>query len=109
MTPYKWGSYAVLVLPGMFFMGGMENANVTFVSPTIITNDRSSSNVVAHEIAHSWSGNYVTNSTWGEFFINEGLTMFLEYKALEKTGCSSKEIGLRMEDDYNNLKNHHKA
>ena len=54
----------------------------TFVTPTLLAGDRSLANVVAHEIAHSWTGNLVTNAAWSEFWLNEGFTVFLERKIL---------------------------
>lgn len=83
--PYEWGRYDLLMLPPSFPFGGMENPNVTFVTPTLLTGgDRSLANVVAHEIAHSWCGNLVTNRSWSDFWLNEGFTVFLERKILEK-------------------------
>ena len=67
-----WGQYDLLVLPPSFPYGGMENPCLTFVTPTLLAGDRSLANVVAHEIAHSWTGNLVTNSTWEHFWLNEG-------------------------------------
>lgn len=61
LTPYEWGRYDLLVLPGSFPYGGMENPCLTFVTPTLLAGDRSLASVVAHEIAHSWTGNLVTN------------------------------------------------
>ncbi len=49
-----------------------------------VVTHRSLTNVVAHEIAHSWTGNLVTNDTWQDFWCNEGFTMFLERKILRK-------------------------
>ena len=74
---YRWGRYDLLILPPSFPYGGMENPCLTFVTPTLIAGDRSLTNVVAHEIAHSWSGNLVTNRTWECFWLNEGFTVFL--------------------------------
>ena len=79
-VPYEWGVYNILVLPTGFPFGGMENPNLTFVSPSIIAGDRSLANVIAHEIAHSWTGNLVTNKNWRNFWMNEGFTVFLERK-----------------------------
>ena len=70
-----WGQYDLLVLPPSFPYGGMENPCLTFVTPTLITGDRSATTVVAHEIAHSWTGNWVTNATWEHFWLNEGFTV----------------------------------
>ncbi|QQP32378.1 Leukotriene A4 hydrolaselike [Caligus rogercresseyi] len=78
--PYIWGVYDVLVLPPSFPFGGMENPCLTFVTPTLLTGDKSLTDVIAHEIAHSWSGNLVTNSNFEHFWLNEGFTMFIERK-----------------------------
>jgi leukotriene-A4 hydrolase len=81
--PYRWGRYDVLVLPPAFPLGGMENANLTFLTPTFITGDRANISVVAHELAHSWSGNLVTNATWPDLWLNEGFTSYVENRAME--------------------------
>ena len=78
--PYVWGRYDLLVLPPTFPYGGMENPCLTFVTPTLLAGDRSLANVVAHEIAHSWTGNLVGCKTWEHFWLNEGHTVFLERK-----------------------------
>jgi leukotriene-A4 hydrolase len=78
--PYIWGDYNLLVLPPAFPFGGMENPLLTFVSPTMITGDKSQVSTAIHEIAHSWTGNLVTCKTWGDFWINEGLTVFIQRK-----------------------------
>lgn len=82
LGPYVWGQYDLLVLPPSFPYGGMENPCLTFVTPTLLAGDRSLANVVAHEIAHSWTGNLVTNSTWEHFWLNEGHTVFVERKII---------------------------
>ncbi|XP_062338916.1 leukotriene A-4 hydrolase [Osmerus eperlanus] len=76
--PYVWGHYDILVLPPSFPYGGMENPCLTFATPTLLAGDRSLSNVIAHEISHSWTGNLVTNKTWEHFWLNEGHTVYLE-------------------------------
>jgi len=81
---YVWGRYDLLVLPPSFPYGGMENPCLTFVTPTLLAGDKSLVNVVAHEIAHSWTGNLVTNANWEHFWLNEGFTVFLERKILAK-------------------------
>src|SRR5690606_8899066 len=81
--PYRWGRYDVLVLPPSFPFGGMENPRLTFVTPTIIAGDRSLVSVIAHELAHSWSGNLVTNATWRDFWLNEGFTTYFENRIME--------------------------
>jgi len=81
--PYRWGRYDMLVLPPSFPFGGMENPTLTFLTPTIVTGDRSNTDVVAHELAHSWSGNLVTNATWSDSWLNEGFTTYFENRIME--------------------------
>ena len=81
--PYKWGRYDVLILPPSFPFGGMENPMLTFATPTIIAGDRSLVSLIAHELAHSWSGNLVTNATWNDFWLNEGFTTYFERRIVE--------------------------
>lgn len=75
---YRWGRYDLLVLPPSFPYGGMENPTLTFLTPTIFTGDKANTDVVAHELAHSWSGNLVTNATWADSWLNEGFTTYFE-------------------------------
>jgi aminopeptidase N len=82
--PYRWGRYDLLVLPPSFPFGGMENPRLTFTTPTILAGDKSLVALVAHELAHSWSGNLVTNATWSDFWLNEGFTVYLERRILER-------------------------
>ena len=82
--PYEWGEYNLLILPSSFPYGGMENPTLTFVTPSLIAGDKSLASVVAHEISHSWSGNLVTMNSWSDFWLNEGFTMFLQRKIMEK-------------------------
>jgi len=81
--PYRWGRYDLLVLPPSFPFGGMENPCLTFATPTILAGDRSLVSLVAHELAHSWSGNLVTNATWDDFWLNEGFTVYFERRIME--------------------------
>jgi leukotriene-A4 hydrolase len=81
--PYQWERYDLLVLPASFPFGGMENPRLTFVTPTILVGDRSLTSLVAHELAHSWSGNLVTNATWDDFWLNEGFTVYFERRIME--------------------------
>jgi leukotriene A-4 hydrolase/aminopeptidase len=82
--PYLWERYDVIVLPPSFPFGGMENPRLTFVTPTLLAGDRSLTSVIAHELAHSWSGNLVTNKTWNDFWLNEGFTVYFETRIMEK-------------------------
>ena len=82
--PYRWERYDLLVLPPSFPFGGMENPRLTFVTPTILTGDCSLTSLVAHELAHSWSGNLVTNATWNDFWLNEGFTVYFERRIMEQ-------------------------
>jgi aminopeptidase N len=80
---YQWKQYDLMVLPYSFPFGGMENPRLTFVNPTILAGDRSLVSVIAHELAHSWSGNLVTNNTWDDFWLNEGFTVYFEQRIME--------------------------
>ena len=81
--PYRWGRYDMLVLPPSFPFGGMENPRLTFASPTVITGDKALVSLVAHELAHSWSGNLVTNATWRDFWLNESFTSYCTNRIME--------------------------
>ena len=81
--PYRWGRYDMLVLPPAFPYGGMENTTLTFLTPTFITGDRANVGLIAHELAHSWSGNLVTNATWDDVWLNEGFTSYVENRIME--------------------------
>lgn len=89
--PYRWGRYDLLVLPPSFPFGGMENPCLTFATPTILAGDKSLVSLVAHELAHSWSGNLVTNATWSDFWLNEGFTVYLERRILEQVYGRERE------------------
>lgn len=82
--PYRWGRYDMLVLPPSFPYGGMENPRLTFVTPTVLAGDRSLVTLIAHELAHSWSGNLVTNATWNDIWLNEGFTVYFETRIDEE-------------------------
>lgn len=81
--PYRWDRYDIIVLPPSFPFGGMENPRLTFATPTILAGDRSLVSLIAHELAHSWSGNLVTNATWNDFWLNEGFTVYFENRIME--------------------------
>jgi leukotriene A-4 hydrolase/aminopeptidase len=98
--PYRWGRYDILILPPSFPYGGMENPRLTFATPTILAGDKSLVSLIAHELAHSWSGNLVTNATWRDFWLNEGFTTYLERRILEAVYGRPREemeaaLGLR--------------
>lgn len=82
--PYQWGRYDVIVLPPSFPYGGMENPNLTFLTPTVLAGDRSLTSLLAHELGHSWSGNLVTNATWDDIWLNEGFTTYVEHRIGEE-------------------------
>jgi aminopeptidase N len=81
--PYRWGRYDMIVLPPAFPYGGMENPTLTFLTPTFIAGDKSLNGLVAHELAHSWSGNLVTNAVWADSWLNEGFTSYFENRIME--------------------------
>ncbi len=81
--PYRWGRYDLIVLPPSFPFGGMENPRLSFLTPTLVAGDKSLTNVVAHELAHSWSGNLVTNASWRDAWLNEGFTSYVENRIME--------------------------
>ncbi len=81
--PYDWGRYDLLVLPPSFPYGGMENPRLSFITPSLLAGDQSLVSVIAHELAHSWSGNLVTNATWRDQWLNEGITSYLESRLME--------------------------
>ncbi len=81
--PYTWGRYDLLILPPSFPFGGMENPRLSFITPTVLAGDKSLVSLIAHELAHSWSGNSVTNATWNDLWLNEGFTTYLTYRIME--------------------------
>ena len=81
--PYLWERYDMIVLPPSFPFGGMENQALTFLTPTFIAGDKSLVSLIAHELAHSWSGNLATNATWADFWLNEGMTTYAERRIVE--------------------------
>ena len=107
--PYRWGRYDVLVLPPSFPFGGMENPRLTFATPTIIAGDKSLVSLVAHEMAHSWSGNLVTNATWSDFWLNEGYTVYIERRIIEElygVERAEMEASLGYQELLDELKTH---
>ena len=82
--PYRWGRYDLLILPPSFPFGGMENPRLSFITPSVIAGDRSLVSMIAHELAHSWSGNLVSNATWRDIWLNEGTTSYLDARLMEE-------------------------
>ena len=107
--PYRWSRYDILVLPPGFPVGGQENPRLSFITPTVIAGDKSLVSVIAHELAHSWSGNLVTNATWRDVWLNEGFTDFLESRIMtevygEPRASMEAVLGLRsLRDDLAKL------
>ena len=98
--PYRWGRYDMLVLPPSFPIGGMENPRLTFLTPTMIAGDRSLVDRVAHELAHSWSGNLVTNATWKHWWLNEGFTTYVTTRLIEALyGAERATMELQVEQE----------
>ncbi|QOL50513.1 M1 family metallopeptidase [Massilia litorea] len=98
--PYRWGRYDMLVLPPSFPIGGMENPRLTFLTPTMIAGDRSLVDLIAHELAHSWSGNLVTNASWKHWWLNEGFTTYVTTRILEKLyGQEVATMNLQLEQE----------
>ncbi len=89
--PYRWERYDILVLPPSFPFGGMENPRLTFATPTVLIGDKSLVSLIAHELAHSWSGNLVTNATWRDFWLNEGFTTYFERRIQEEVFGRERE------------------
>ena len=81
--PYRWDRYDLLILPPSFPFGGMENPRLSFITPTVIAGDKSLVSLIAHELAHSWSGNLVTNSSWRDLWLNEGFTTYLTNRIMQ--------------------------
>jgi leukotriene-A4 hydrolase len=102
--PYRWTRYDLLCLPPSFPYGGMENPCLTFVTPTLLAGDKSLADVVAHEIAHSWTGNLVTNATWTHFWLNEGWTRWFELSIMAEIQGDDRYFDLRASLGYEGLK-----
>jgi aminopeptidase N len=98
--PYRWGRYDMIVLPPSFPIGGMENPRMTFLTPTMIAGDRSLNDLIAHELAHSWSGNLVTNASWKHWWLNEGFTTYVTTRIIEILyGAEFAEMNLQVEQE----------
>lgn len=98
--PYRWDRYDILVLPASFPFGGMENPRLTFATPTVLAGDKSLVSLIAHELAHSWSGNLVTNANWSNIWLNEGFTTFVENRIVEAVyGKAEADMQLVVDDN----------
>ncbi|UUR07074.1 M1 family metallopeptidase [Sphingomonas glaciei] len=106
--PYRWGRYDMIVLPPSFPFGGMENPTLTFLTPTFIAGDKSLVSLIAHELAHSWSGNLATNATWADFWLNEGTTTYATSRIVEAVygkRVADQQIALGIDSLDGELKN----
>ncbi|HVF38234.1 MAG TPA: M1 family metallopeptidase [Sphingomicrobium sp.] len=106
---YKWGRYDMLVLPPSFPFGGMENPTMTFLTPTFIAGDRSLTSLIAHELAHSWSGNLATNATWADFWLNEGITTYAERRIVEEiygVEVAEQQVALGLDAMHSAIEEH---
>jgi leukotriene-A4 hydrolase len=107
--PYRWERYDLLILPPSFPYGGMENPRLTFITPTVLAGDKSLTSLISHELAHSWSGNLVTNATWEDFWLNEGFTTYIENRIMEQLygrdrALMLQSLGYRdLEEEVKNL------
>lgn len=89
---YRWGRYDLLILPPSFPFGGMENPRLSFITPTVIAGDKSLVSLIAHELAHSWSGNLVTNATWRDLWLNEGFTTYVTSRIMEEVFSEARAL-----------------
>ncbi len=109
--PYRWERYDLLILPPSFPFGGMENPRLSFITPTVIAGDKSLTALIAHELAHSWSGNLVTNASWNDMWLNEGFTVYLERQIVETVYGKRRRdmedvLGLQsLREDFASLEN----
>ena len=98
---YRWGRYDLLILPPSFPFGGMENPRLSFITPTVVAGDKSLVNLIAHELAHSWSGNLVTNESWHDLWLNEGFTSYVENRIMEAVFGADRAVMERALDAQN--------
>ncbi len=98
---YRWGRYDLLILPPSFPFGGMENPRLSFITPTVVAGDKSLVNLIAHELAHSWSGNLVTNESWRDLWLNEGFTSYVENRIMEAVFGADRALMERALDAQN--------
>jgi len=103
LGPYPWGRYDMIVLPPSFPFGGMENPRLAFITPTLIAGDKSLVSTVAHELAHSWTGNLVSNATWRDLWLNEGFTTYFTNRIVEAV-FGKEQAELEVVIEYGRLK-----
>ena len=103
LGPYQWGRYDMIVLPPSFPFGGMENPRLAFMTPTLIAGDKSLVSTVAHELAHSWTGNLVSNATWRDLWLNEGFTTYFTNRIVEAV-FGKEQAQLEVVLEYGRLK-----
>jgi leukotriene-A4 hydrolase len=92
LGPYRWDRYDILVMPPSFPTAGMESPRLSFVSSTVIAGDKSLVSVIAHEVAHSWSGSLVTNATWRDSWLSEGFSGYLESRIMNSMYGGGREM-----------------
>ncbi len=113
--PYRWDRYDLLILPPAFPIGGMEHPRLSFITPTVIAGDKSLVALIAHELAHSWSGNLVTNASWRDLWLNEGFTTYLTNRIMQAVFGDERyrmEMALGYDeliDELPDLENHDEA
>ncbi len=99
-VPYPWNKYAQVVVSDFIF-GGMENTTATTMYEHILLDARAaidvtSDDLIAHELAHQWFGDYVTCRDWSEGWLNEGFATFMEHMWREKAlGKDEYEYGVK--------------
>ena len=86
-VPFPWSRYSQIVVSDFTF-GGMENTTATTLYEYSLLSERaaidvSSTDLVAHELAHQWFGDFVTCRDWSEAWLNEGFATFFEHVARE--------------------------
>ena len=104
--PYVWGIYDILVLPPSYAYSGMENPCLTFISPHALKGEKAHVSLMAHEIAHSWTGNLVTNENFEHFWINEGFTMFVGRRIQVLVSGGKAMESLEALEDWKQLENY---
>ena len=89
--PYPFDRYDLLLMPPTYIVGGMEHPMLNFLHPFSVVSQNDPlvvepTTLVAHELAHSWSGNSATLANWNDVWLNEGITSYLENRIMEDVG-----------------------